>query len=315
MFFLKIISYNMKKILFLLLIFVCNISFSQKKIAITFDDLPSQSKSLEDNIYITDHLLKILRDNNIKLTAFVNAGKTEVEGEREQRIAQLQKWITDGHDLGNHSYSHFDIGKVGLKTYEEDILKGEPLVQKLMNDAGKRMKYYRHPFLYTGKTVEQKDSLDKFLKEYGYTVAPVTLDNSDWLFAFDYYYAVKHDNKQLADSIVTSYIEYMNMITDFFENTSQEYLGRQISQVLLVHANMLNADHFDKVIDMFKARGYEFVSLDEALTDAAYSMPDGQMKWGRSWLHRWVIAKGIKPKPDPDEPKWIWDLYDMWQKN
>lgn len=304
----------MKKIILIILLFISSIAFAQKKIAITFDDLPSPLKSLDDNIYVTDHLLKILRDNNIKLTGFVNEGKTDIDGEREQRIALLQKWIADGHDLGNHTYAHSDIGRVGLKAYEEDVIKGEPLVIKLMTNAGKKMKYYRHPFLFTGKTIEQKDSLDKFLKERGYIVAPVTLDNSDWLFAACYTNAVKNNNKVLADSIVTSYLEYMNMMTDFFENLSQEFLGRQIPQILLVHANMLNADHFDKIISMFKSRGYEFISLDDAMTDAAYSMPDGQMKWGRSWLHRWMIAQGMKAKPDPDEPQWVLDLFNSLPK-
>jgi len=291
-----------------------NFSFAQKYVAITFDDLPSPLANLDDNIYVTDNLLKILEDYNIKLTAFANEGKTNIEGEREQRAALLKKWIDKGHDLGNHTYSHVDIGRVGLAAYEEDVIKGEPLVTKLMNDAGKKMKYFRHPFLYTGKSQGQKDSLDAFLKERGYTIAPVTLDNSDWLFAFCYYYAVRHDEKQLADSIVTSYIEYMNLMADFFENLSQEFFGRQIKQTLLVHANLLNADHFDKIIELYKKRGYEFISLDEALTDTAYSMTDAQMKWGRSWIHRWMLAQGLKAKSDPNEPQWILDLYEKWSK-
>ncbi|MBS1494255.1 MAG: polysaccharide deacetylase family protein [Bacteroidetes bacterium] len=298
----------MKKITLIILLLISNFAFSQKKIAITFDDLPSPHLNIDDCIYTTDHLLKILKDNNIKVTAFVNEGKTDVDSNTELRVAQLKKWLADGHDLGNHTYAHSDIGKVGLQKYEEDVIKGEPLVKQLMENAGKQMIYYRHPFLYTGKTVEQKDSLDKFLKDRGYIVAPVTLDNSDWMFAACYLPAVKNNDKTLQDSIVSSYVNYMGMMTDFFEGISQEFLGRQIPQVLLVHANMLNADHFDKIIDMFKSRGYEFVSLDEAMTDPAYSMPDGQMKWGRSWLHRWILAQGKKPKPDPDEPQWIIDL-------
>jgi peptidoglycan/xylan/chitin deacetylase (PgdA/CDA1 family) len=304
----------MKKILLIFILLTSSAAFSQKKIAITFDDLPSPHLELNDCIYTTDNLLKILKDNNIKLTGFVNAGKTEIDTNSIYRVAQLQKWLGDGHDLGNHTYAHSDIGRAGLLAYENDIIKGEPLVISLMEGVGKKMKYYRHPFLYTGKTVEQKDSLDKFLKERGYIVAPVTLDNSDWLFAACYFNAVKQNNKQLADSIAASYIEYMGMMTDFFENLSQEFLGRQINQILLVHANMLNADHFDKVITMFRNRGYEFISLDEAMTDLAYSMPDGQMKWGRSWIHRWMLAQGLKTKPDPDEPQWILDLYKEGQR-
>ncbi|MBS1515274.1 MAG: polysaccharide deacetylase family protein [Bacteroidetes bacterium] len=299
----------MKKIISLLIIFIANFSFAQKKVAITFDDLPSQQMKFDDCVYITDNLLKILKDNNLPIIGFVNAGKTDIEYQQDKRIAQLKKWIAAGYDLGNHTYAHSDIGKVGLQAYEEDVIKGEPLVIKLMEEAGKKMKYYRHPFLYTGKTVEQKDSLDKFLKERGYTIAPVTLDNSDWMFNSCYYSAKAKDNKTLADSIVASYLEYMNLTFDFFENLSQEFLGRQVNHVLLVHSNMINADHFDKIINMLKSRGYEFISLDEALTDTAYTLPDAQMKWGRSWIHRWMKAKGLTLKSDPNEPKWIVELY------
>ena len=112
----------MKIFFLILLLFLSNSAFSQKFVAITFDDLPSPQGNLDDYIYITDGLMKILNDYNIKLTGFANEGKTDVDGEREQRIAQLKKWIDNGHDLGNHTYSHPDIGKVGLEEYEKDII-------------------------------------------------------------------------------------------------------------------------------------------------------------------------------------------------
>lgn len=305
----------MKKIsLLLIILFLSDFSFGQKKVAITFDDLPSQQMNLQDCIYITDNLLKILKDNKIQVTGFVNAGKTDIDHHQEKRIAQLKKWLADDHDLGNHTYAHSDIGKVGLQAYKDDVIKGEPLVIKLMEEAGKKMKYYRHPFLYTGKTVEQKDSLDKFLKERGYTVAPVTLDNSDWLFNSCYYEAKKKNDTKLCDSLVFAYEQYMNMMVDFYERLSQEFFGREINQVLLVHSNMINADHFDKIIRMLKDRGYEFITLDEALQDTAYSMPDAQMKWGRSWIHRWMIAQGLKRVPDPNEPEWVLNLFEEIRK-
>ena len=130
----------MKKIITLLIIFIANFSFAQKKVAITFDDLPSQQMKFDDCVYITDNLLKILKDNNLPIIGFVNAGKTDVEYQQEKRIAQLKKWIAAGYDLGNHTYAHSDIGKVGLQAYEEDVIKGEPLVIKLMEEAGKKMK-------------------------------------------------------------------------------------------------------------------------------------------------------------------------------
>ena len=41
--------------------------------------------------------------------------------------------------------------------------------------------------------------------------------------------------------------------------------GREIPQVLLLHANALNAERFGAVADALVRRGYRFISLDEAL--------------------------------------------------
>ncbi len=57
-----------------------------------------------------------------------------------------------------------------------------------------------------------------------------------------------------------------------------------------------------------KGRGYAFVSLREAMQDAAYRTEDDYVgRAGPSWLHRWRIAKGLPSRlaAEPDPPKWI----------
>jgi len=44
--------------------------------------------------------------------------------------------------------------------------------------------------------------------------------------------------------------------------------------VSAVSANRLNADSLGDVIERLEKRGYQFISLDEALRDAAYLTPD-----------------------------------------
>jgi hypothetical protein len=51
-------------------------------------------------------------------------------------------------------------------------------------------------------------------------------------------------------------------------------IGRQIRQVLLLHANTLNADRFDALAEALVRRGYRFVTLTHALEDPAYCLPD-----------------------------------------
>jgi hypothetical protein len=53
---------------------------------------------------------------------------------------------------------------------------------------------------------------------------------------------------------------------------------------------------------MMKRRGYRFISLDEALKDEAYALPDTFLgRAGISWMHRWTLDKG-RENILPNEP-------------
>lgn len=60
----------------------------------------------------------------------------------------------------------------------------------------------------------------------------------------------------------------------FFEHRSVEVVGREIPQILLIHASELNADLMPELLAMFRHRGYTFVSLSHALEGPAYQRPD-----------------------------------------
>ena len=87
-------------------------------------------------------------------------------------------------------------------------------------------------------------------------------------------------------------------------------MGREIRQVLLLHVNELNADYVDELVDMVKRRGYEFISIDEALEDTAYLLPDNYTgQTGPSWLHRWAFTMDKHLPPEPREPVFIRELF------
>lgn len=47
------------------------------------------------------------------------------------------------------------------------------------------------------------------------------------------------------------------------------------------------------LLAMFKRRGYSFITLDQALTDEAYRLPEGYVgRNGFSWIHRWSKPRG-----------------------
>jgi peptidoglycan/xylan/chitin deacetylase (PgdA/CDA1 family) len=285
-----------------------------RQVAVTFDDLPASQGELEDMQRITSALLASLKRNGVPVTAFVNEGKLNRRGEADKRINLLRAWLDAGEELGNHTFSHINLQRVPLADYEQDVVRGEPVTRRLMQERGMKVRYFRHPFLFTGTTPEYKEGLAKFLAARGYTVAPVTLDNGDYMFADVYFKAKKRGDTETAKRVADAYVPYMETIFDFFERLSAETFGREVRQVLLLHANEINADRFDELAAMMKRRGYTFVTLGEALKDPAYSEPDALYKNGVSWIHRWRKAKGLPQKWEPEVPKFVDELYKAGQK-
>jgi peptidoglycan/xylan/chitin deacetylase (PgdA/CDA1 family) len=212
----------------------------------------------------------------------------------------LDLWLDAGAYLGNHSYSHLNINNVPLEQYTADIIRGEPVLRAALAARGKKLEFYRHPFLFTGPTPEIKRDMQAFLDRHGYRVAPVTFDDDDYEFAALY------TKPQFKDRVRKEYVPYMESEVAAFERASIAVVGREFPQILLIHASQMNADLMPELLAMFKRRGYSFVSLNHALADPAYQLPDEYAGTGGfSWIHRWAKTKGIKPIPEPEAPGWV----------
>jgi peptidoglycan/xylan/chitin deacetylase (PgdA/CDA1 family) len=280
-------------------------SAAGREVAITIDDLPRGGdggpRTLAAIRTMTERLLKPFHDEKIPVIGFVN-GSQEVNLGPEGLRQILDLWLDAGAELGNHSYSHFNINNVPLEQYTADILKGEPILRAALADHGKKLEFYRHPYLHTGPTPQLKDGLQTFLDQHGYRVAPVTIDNSD------FEYAVLYTRPEFKDRVRKEYVPYTESVVAAFERASLAVAGREFPQILLLHASQMTADLMPDLLAMFRSRGYMFVSLDHALADPAYKLPDGYAgPGGFSWIHRWAMAKGIKPLAEPDPPKWVRD--------
>jgi peptidoglycan/xylan/chitin deacetylase (PgdA/CDA1 family) len=290
----------------------------QREIAVTFDDLPfvtvgGSTKDIVPYRTWTTSLLKKLTDQKIKAAGFVNAGKL-FDGDRENKelTSLLRMWLDNGCELGNHTYAHKDFHRVSWPEFREDVIKGESVLKQLLRERGLKLRYFRHPLLHTGNTPQLRKKLDILLAERGYTVAPVTIDNSEWIFARAYHNVLKRKNREQLGRIVDAYISYMEKKLQYYEQQSTALFGREIKQVLLLHANELNADHFHRLARMIKKRGYTFITLNHALTDPAYKSADTYTgRGGISWIHRWAISKGKKGdffKGESEAPEFIMKL-------
>jgi peptidoglycan/xylan/chitin deacetylase (PgdA/CDA1 family) len=302
----------MKLAILLLLLVFTGAAFSvfgQKPprfIAVTIDDLPvvSTRKDLKNRQEITRKLLNHITKAKVPAIGFVNENKL-YSGEKrdEAQVDLLRSWLNANLELGNHTFSHVNIANVSLEKYKDEILKGEIITRELLQAKGMKPRYFRHPFLWTGLSLETKSDLGKFLSEHDYRVAPVTIDNSDWIFARAYDNAFDKGDEKLMKQIGAAYVPYLEAKIDYWERQSVRIFGREIKQILLIHANFINSDYFDDLAKMLKKRGYKFVSLEEALKDEAYKLPDNFVRRnGISWLHRWALDKG-RENVLPDEPK------------
>jgi len=279
---------------------------TQRFIAVTIDDLPvvSTRRDLRNRQQITKKLLAHITKAKVPAVGFVNENKLFANDKRDEaQIDLLRLWLDANLELGNHTFSHRSLNNIELKDYQDDILRGEMITKELLKTKGKQMRYFRHPFLHTGLSMEVKDGLNGFLAEHIYTIAPVTIDNADWIFARAYDNAFDKNDSKLMKQIGAAYVPYLESKMDYWERQSVKLFNREVKQILLLHANYINSDYFDDIAKMLVKRGYKFITLEEALKDEAYKLPDTfNRKAGISWLHRWGLAKG-RENILPDEPK------------
>jgi peptidoglycan/xylan/chitin deacetylase (PgdA/CDA1 family) len=290
----------------------------ERSVAVTFDDLPgpppglvsNEVPALQEN---TRRLLTALTEHGVPAVGFVNEGKLFLRGEgpadAEARTAVLKMWVDAGFELGNHTYSHPDLNTTPLAEFEHDVVRGEPVTRALLAARGRKLRYFRHPFLHVGLELEKRRAFESFLADRGYTVAPVTIDNDEYLYAAVYAGALRRGDGATAHAIGEDYVRYMAAVFRFIENACRRLVGREVRQLLL-HANRLNADLFGRLADSMEARGYGFITLEETLEDEAYRLPDTYVgRWGLSWIHHWELTAGKKRSPSPDPPTWVLEAY------
>lgn len=286
----------------------------QRRMSLTFDDLPNAAANLplEALQGMTRKLLGALKAAQAPAIGFVNGAKVDVEGEREQRLAVLKMWLEAGFPLGNHTYSHPDINSTPALSYQQDILRCEEIIQPLMKAHGREVEWFRHPFTHTGPDRQARDTLEGFLAHRGYRVAPFTIEQSDYIFALLYRNALERKDQALAARVRAEYLDYTDRMVAWFERVSKETLEYEVSQILLIHANQLNADVMDEMLGRLKKRGYTFVTMEETLKDQAYMKVDRYVgKSGPSWLYRWTAGTNTPNlmRNEPDPPAWVMKMY------
>jgi len=281
----------------------------QRTIAITIDDLPAANANGmtgAEIVAMTAKLLATLHEQKVPAVGFVNELKLYKTGETDERIKALNLWLDDGFELGNHTFKHTSLNRVTLQAWEEDVIRGETVTKLLLYQHNMKMRYLRHPYLDTGRDLQTRREAEAFLVARGYRIAPVTMDAWDWMYAGVYEDARKRGDNGMQKQLVDSYLAYTNEVFDYYEKLSKELIGYEPNQILLLHGNWLEADHIGELLEVLRKRGYRLVTLEEALSDSAYSVPDEYVgEEGTGWIDHWAITRGRPPQGAPVFPQWV----------
>jgi peptidoglycan-N-acetylglucosamine deacetylase len=280
-----------------------------KEVAITIDDLPLNGPQFEAGRLrmMTDKILAAINKHKIPVVGFVNESLLQAGGEADARIAILKAWSDGGVELGNHTFSHLGFKDATLADYEDDFIRGESITRPLLKQKGQKLRYFRHPFLQMGATREIEQSFENFIAERGYKIAPVTVDDMDWMILSAYAAARNQGDGEMMKRVSEEYLKFAGLRFDFCEHVAGDLFGRPIKHILLLHANELVADNLDGLATTIESKGYRFISLEEALKDPVYQAPDKYVATS-DWLSHWAFSKGKKFTP-PMPPDFIQKSY------
>jgi peptidoglycan/xylan/chitin deacetylase (PgdA/CDA1 family) len=260
---------------------------AQSFISISIDDVP--------NTFFYDYtlekpaLLHTLDSLQIPVSIFINEKNVYANGDSLKNYTWLKKWVNRSYiTLGNHSYSHFHYSEVGFEPFSQDVLKGQLLTMEF-NTEKKPLTLFRFPYNDLGNDSLEHAKIREFLTEHNYTIAPFTIESSDWLFNSLYERYLELGDHKNAHRIGLEYVSFTMKQVDFFENLTLEVYKRPIKHIYLCHDSKLNAKYLPLLLIELKQKEYSFTSIEDALSDPIYQSENFYFKkYGVSWLYRWI---------------------------
>lgn len=236
------------------------------------------------------------------VTGFLN-GAT-LERHPEDRPA-LERWVAAGHRLGNHSFSHVDLGRVGSRAFLADVERNEPLLRDLAGPAApeRDWRVFRFPYLQEGATIQAHDEVRARLLAKGYRIAPVTVDFDDWQWFPSHARCARDGDSVGTQRLRARYRAAAREALLAADAKARRLFGRPIPQILLLHAGEFSALLMDELIAEYAAMGVRFVSLDEALADPVYALdPRVARSFGSPFLEQVAFAQRGETESTPWPP-------------
>jgi peptidoglycan-N-acetylglucosamine deacetylase len=225
--------------------------YNPKKLAITFDDGP-------DAVW-TPRILDVLKKYNVK-GAFMVIGE-----EAQNNTGLLKRYIREGHEIGNHTYTHPDISEISDFQLRSELNLTERLFAA---ELGRQPLYFRPPYSIDQEpdTNDQAAPAER-IQQMGYTIIGNKIDTDDWN---------EHPRK--------SPQEITNSVLEQLENMKTHPWQR--GSIILMHDGggdrSATVAALPLLITTLRAKGYEIVPVSELMNKTtAEVMPPitPKMRW------------------------------------
>ena len=271
------------------------------ELAVTIDDLPATGPLPVGmtRLSIVTQMIQVLRQHAVPgVYGFANVRQVP---DNQEFAEILQIWREAGFLLGNHTFSHADLSKVGGAEFVADIERNESLLAALAPPGA--AKYFRYPYLHEGSTPDERNAVRRWLTSRGYTVAEVTVHFDDWAWNDVYARCVaRHDELTIA-RMKAMFLEAAKVRLAWSRELSTRLFKRQVKHILLLHVGAFDALMLDELLRAFRSDGVTLISLESAVEDPVYTMdPDLGGDGDRTFLLRMAQMKGIDVPPVTNGP-------------
>ena len=246
----------------------CALPVQAQEIAFTFDDLPAHSvlPPGESRMDVANSLIQTWQTEKMPpVFGFVNGIRIEQE---PLSAGVLTAWRAAGYPLGNHTWSHINLNQNSAADFETDLLKNESLLQAQMD--GNDWRWLRFPYLAEGDTPQKVADIRAFLGAHGYKIAGVTMSFADYLWNEPYARCSAKGDTAAITRLEDSYLQAAKESIPFYRGMSQALYGRDIPYVLLMHIGAFDARMLPRLIALYRAEGFKFVTLQQAESDPFY---------------------------------------------
>ena len=237
---------------------------ADKRIALSFDDVPRGRGAFLTPDQRTIRLIAGLHKAGVKQAAFYVVPSQIGHDDGVGGAERIDAYVAAGHVIADHSFTHRHLSELTVAEYLADIDQAEAFLK----DHEGRRPWFRYPFLDEGQADKAKrDAVRAGLKARGLSNGYATVDGSDWNMEALAADAVKAGKTIDMDALRDLYVETMVQAADFSDRLAIKTWGREPAQVIVLHETDLAALFVTDLVKGLRADGWTIVTADEAYGD------------------------------------------------